>query len=539
LSHQMYGEDLVLMEEEEDEDGDNYDEEEEDEFTFSSGKTLEWNADPKKRVKSRKEFHFSSGEKQNDSFLNVYDALKKKYSLPDQVVPASQQRQSTYAIASSAYDNVANRVSVMGREGLAAHLFSTQEDTLHETWDLCARKHERLELVRKLDGFRAVLADMRSKGNQHSQMPVILKKITQGEEALMELEQEALTDFYVAIEGEENEAESLRVRGGHQHYKPQRYYKYSHDPLLGLTAHYPLAYHLSFFSLTDGLLRLLLGRMGFARKKIASTIYYFHPGEMGAEEDNTPIVWVHGIGVGNIYYLGLIEALLKLKRPLFLPEIPYVCGFRPWLSRNSVLTPNEVTSTLTGMLASRGFLKATFVGHSYGTTWLSYMCKYANHAVASVLFVDPICFLLHYPGVARAFVYHRRDPGSTSYLVMSDFIINYTIQRNLPWQRIDIFLDDIPEHIPVRIYLSDKDFIVPAETVEKYFKNSGLTSADVREDGAGDLTVGEGSDAKEVMRGFYVFRGGEHGGWCINSSALNHIADTAKIITDEYERKKE
>jgi hypothetical protein len=58
--------------------------------------------------------------------------------------------------------------------------------------------------------------------------------------------------------------------------------------------------------------------------------YYFHPGKDDAsssmdESDEPsgpmPIVFVHGIGLGLLPYMPLIDALLKTGRPLLLPEV--------------------------------------------------------------------------------------------------------------------------------------------------------------------------------------------------------------------------
>lgn len=80
------------------------------------------------------------------------------------------------------------------------------------------------------------------------------------------------------------------------------------------------------------------------------------------------------------------------------------------------------------MLATHGFSEGVFAGHSYGTSWLSYVCKYAPSAVAALLFLDPICFCLHTPRLTRNFVYNTPDPGSISYMVRTDMMINWTIQ---------------------------------------------------------------------------------------------------------------
>jgi hypothetical protein len=61
-------------------------------------------------------------------------------------------------------------------------------------------------------------------------------------------------------------------------------------------------------------------------------------------------VFVHGIGVGLLVYLPLIDALLETGHPLLLPEIPYVSAFRPWQSTNSVLSPAVVASTVSSFV---------------------------------------------------------------------------------------------------------------------------------------------------------------------------------------------
>ena len=151
---------------------------------------------------------------------------------------------------------------------------------------------------------------------------------------------------------------------------------------------------------------------GFQRLRVGPISYYYHHGTRtnssesptfehdnneNEEIKNVPIVFCHGIGVGLIFYMTLIDELMKLGRPLILPEIPYVSGFRPWQSPNAVLPPAAVTSSLMSILACHGHERAAFLGHSYGTSYLSFMCKYAPSAVAALLFLDPVCFCLHCP----------------------------------------------------------------------------------------------------------------------------------------------
>ena len=131
---------------------------------------------------------------------------------------------------------------------------------------------------------------------------------------------------------------------------------------------------------------------------------------------------------------------------------------------------------MTAMLAYHGFKKGCFIGHSYGTSWLSYVCKYAPSAVAALLFLDPICFCLYHPHLTKSFVYHRPDPGSVAFIVRTDMMVNWTIQRAFPWTWIVLFLDQV--NVPCTIFLADKDALVPAEKVMDYLRSNEVPLAD-------------------------------------------------------------
>lgn len=167
---------------------------------------------------------------------------------------------------------------------------------------------------------------------------------------------------------------------------------------------YPLMFHILILLFTEGGLRVMMWLRGFQRLRVGPISYYYHPGKTNNREDGetdeveiVPIVFCHGIGIGLIFYMTLVDELLKLDRPLLLPEISYVSGFRPWQSPNCVLPPAAVSSCLMSILACHGYARAAFLGHSYGSSWVSFMCKYSPRAVAAVLFLDPICFCLHCP----------------------------------------------------------------------------------------------------------------------------------------------
>jgi hypothetical protein len=291
-----------------------------------------------------------------------------------------------------------------------------------------------------------------------------------------------------------------------------------------------------------------MARKGFERRSIGPVNYYFHPGtasqtdngddsdcddedhDNNSKDRNTPLVFVHGIGIGLITYQPLIDSLLKSGRPIFLPELPFVSGFRPWQGPNAVLPPAVVCSTMTAMLATHGYLKGAFAGHSYGTTWLSYMCKYASTSVAALLFLDPVCFCLHVPRLTKKFVYHRPDPGTISYIVRTDLIVNWTIQRSFPWAWIILFTEQV--HVPCSVFLSAEDALVPAQKVEEYLISKGVPMIDFQPGMGKEHFAQEGQRVTGC-----VFRGHGHGDWTdYPTHTVPVIADCLQVLCDRAEQ---
>lgn len=381
---------------------------------------------------------------------------------------------------------------------------------------------QRKRIRQQMKGYRLLLNQMiqTSATVPSKQMAALMRKITECNEAIERLEYSA-RDAFVNATG-------YAKKSILQQKEPQRFAKYSSDPLLGV-ATYPLAFHLLIFGATEIPLRVMLKKRGFSRLRLGPVTYYYHPGtpsdDLDDEVEKIPVIFVHGIGVGLIMYMPLIDCLLKSGRSLILPEIPYVSGFRVLQSPNAVLPPTVVTSTMTAILATHGFLRGVFVGHSYGTSWMSYMCKYAPNAIGAALFLDPICFCLHVPRLTKQFVYHQPDPGTISYMVRTDVNVNWTIQRSFPWSRIVLFREDI--QVPFAVFLSDRDQLVPAAKIESYLKSKG---APVK-----DYANVDGDFFRESDMNVTVFRGDGHGDWVDDPSTAPKIAECAEILCEKAE----
>ena len=446
-----------------------------------------------------------------EQFNTMYEQYKAKMM---EYAPDFHPVQDFYSYLSDTKhkieDNLVANFSFLNKGASAlAHATHDMHDALvselnQSTKYLATRKKA---VMQQLESYKMLLDNMRNVDYSHSipsrHMADLMKKITQCNDAMHQIECSARDAFFKASGCFHWNNVTTAVR------EPLRYAKYSSDPILGVSM-YPLIFHLTILLATDGSLRLWMLSQGFERLKIGKITYYYHPGKNDLwkssekPKNNTPIVFIHGIGIGIIYYLPLVQQLLKLGRPLFFPEIPYVTGFRTWFNPNAVLPPAAVSSTLNTMLATHGFLKASFVAHSFGTSWLSYMCKLSPNTIQSIIFLDPICFCLHAPFVTKNFVYQLPDPGSTSYCIRTDALIHWTIQRNFPWARISLFVEEMPS-VPIFIFLSEKDAIVPTNRVHHY-----LTSkANYAMHDCGHNNVRKSGEGGNV----FLFHGVGHGDW--------------------------
>ena len=282
--------------------------------------------------------------------------------------------ESALATASQMYETIVKPGSSMDKQlsavGQKAH------EQLAEAWNSVKGMKERFEtaqflsaqrtaLVEQMRGNRAMLTRMRemSYAVPSKQMAALMRRITECNKALERTEVRAKEAFIHATGLLAESGKNLTIFQPRK--EPQRYAKYSCDPLLGIST-FPLGFHLLVLGCTEIPLRVLLKNRGFERRYVGPVTYYYHPGSNNErdfrsfqEPRKTPIVFVHGIGVGNIFYMTLIDHFLKTGRPLLLPEIPYVSGFRPWQSSSAVLSPAVVASTVSDgkMLKNRAFVE--------------------------------------------------------------------------------------------------------------------------------------------------------------------------------------
>lgn len=233
----------------------------------------------------------------------------------------------------------------------------------------------------------------------------------------------------------------------------------------------------------------VLASMGFTSAKAGAVKYFYWeppraaslasagpaPGSRAegatADEDQPPgppIVFIHGVGIGPISYSRFLVELQALGRPIYAVDLPFVS------QRVALSVPDEDAwvDGVKAMLAQRAHSKATFVGHSLGTAYTAYVVRRRPELVAGLVFIDPVCFLMHHPDITQQMVF--RDPTSLAeyvedFLVRSEPFTTIALQRHVWWYRANLWLEDLPPGVPTSVVVSSKDSIVPAAALERYF----------------------------------------------------------------------
>lgn len=174
--------------------------------------------------------------------------------------------------------------------------------------------------------------------------------------------------------------------------------------------------------------------------------YWFRPSGKAPEDarEDLPIVFIHGIGAGLHFYKPFLKDLSS-RNPnsaIFMIELPVVS----MKIMDASPSKRDTVAALTALLASHGHSKAVFVGHSLGSVVVSWMVHLAPEYCASIVLVDPVCFLLHLPDVAYNFL-HRSPTRANEwlywYFVSNEAGIAWYLGRSFFWFENVLWLDEL------------------------------------------------------------------------------------------------
>lgn len=230
--------------------------------------------------------------------------------------------------------------------------------------------------------------------------------------------------------------------------------------------HRPLVYYIVTALAMPIVNNYNLENLGFRRHRSGTLWYWLRRGR--GRSAQPPIVFCHGVGVNLLPYVHFISELLRQMpkgKDIFLVSLPHIS----MRIKEDVPSSAEMVACLRDMLLSWDHTSAHFVGHSFGSIVVAWMCRNAQETVAVATFLDPVCFLLIKPDVCYNFMY--RQPETATQLLMHYFVarelyIAHSLSRNFFWYQNLLWPEEL--QVPCMVMLSGEDSIVPAHSVRRY-----------------------------------------------------------------------
>lgn len=230
--------------------------------------------------------------------------------------------------------------------------------------------------------------------------------------------------------------------------------------------HRPLVYYIVTALAMPIVNNYNLENLGFRRHRSGTLWYWLRRGR--GRSAQPPIVFCHGVGVNLLPYVHFISELLRQMpkgKDIFLVSLPHIS----MRIKEDVPSSAEMVACLRDMLLSWDHTSAHFVGHSFGSIVVAWMCRNAQETVAVATFLDPVCFLLIKPDVCYNFM--CRQPETATQLLMHYFVarelyIAHSLSRNFFWYQNLLWPEEL--QVPCMVMLSGEDSIVPAHSVRRY-----------------------------------------------------------------------
>ena len=201
-------------------------------------------------------------------------------------------------------------------------------------------------------------------------------------------------------------------------------------------------------------------------------------------------MFIHGIGVGLWPYIPFLIAINASGKSADGDIGILVIELMPVSSRitGEVKDKNGMVVEILSILNAEGFSRFVLVSHSYGSVIATHMIHHhlTSNRISSMVFVDPVTILLHFPDVAYNFT--RRKPRRANewmlwYFASMDMGVAHTLARHFFWAENELWKEDLAGR-NVTVALSGRDLIVNTRAVGRYLMGTERPDDWVAEEGS-------------------------------------------------------
>lgn len=237
----------------------------------------------------------------------------------------------------------------------------------------------------------------------------------------------------------------------------------------------------------------LVALTAIQRSPVTHLTYWHRP---HTSSTRLPVVFIHGIGIGLYPYVNFLRDLnehVDEGRDKDGQIGILAIEVMPISSRitHAALCKDVFCRELAGILDHHGFARYVLVSHSYSSVLTTHILHdlTLQHKVASVVFIDPVSFLLHNPDVAYNFTV-RKPTSATEYQLWyfgsQDPGVAHTLGRRFFWSENVLWLEDlmplVQRGMRVSVSLAGRDLIVDTKAVAKYLAQGAVDSVAAQTD---------------------------------------------------------
>lgn len=191
-------------------------------------------------------------------------------------------------------------------------------------------------------------------------------------------------------------------------------------------------------------------------------------GDAVPEEEQLPVVFIHGLGIGVTPYLRFIRRLAA-SREVFIIELPEIAQ----AGVKASLPPDRMVTEISQLLRQHGHQRACFIAHSYGTFVASWVIRARPDLVEKVVMMDPTCFLLSQPDVAFNVLYRR---PCNIFSVIIAFAVRWelfavnVLKRHFYWHHNVLWREELG--VDCIVAVASEDDIVHARMVRSFVEET-------------------------------------------------------------------